>query len=220
MKFSKQEILNEMHRAGIVPLFHHANLEIAKAAIEASYKAGAKVFEFTNRGEKAFEVFSQLIKFSENFPELMVGAGTIMTVSDAEKFIDAGAKFIISPTLTVDVAPLCKRHDMLWIPGTATLTEIVTAKNAGAELIKIFPGNVLGPKFVSAVLPVVSGLKLMPTGGVEPTEENLKAWFDAGVFCAGMGSQLFSKKTIEEKNWKEIENGVRNALAIATKVRS
>ncbi len=219
-KFSKEEVLNEMHRAGIIPVFYNPDIEIAKAVIEACYKGGARVVEFTNRGEKAFPVFVELMKFAEKFPGLIIGIGTIMNAADAEKFINAGATFVVSPVLTLSVAPVCKKHDVHWIPGTGTLTEIVTARDAGAEVIKIFPGSVLGPKFLTAVLPVVPGLKIMPTGGVEATEENLKGWFDAGVFCAGMGSQLLSNKLIGEKNWSKLENEIKKVLEIAQRVRA
>jgi 2-dehydro-3-deoxyphosphogluconate aldolase/(4S)-4-hydroxy-2-oxoglutarate aldolase len=219
-KFSKEEVLREMSRTGIIPVFYNPDVEISKAVIEASYKGGARVVEFTNRGEKAFPVFSELVKFAEKFPGLILGIGTIMNPADAEKFINAGAAFVVSPVLTTSLAPVCKKHNVHWIPGTGTLTEIVTARDAGAELIKIFPGSVLGPKFVSAVAPVVPGLKLMPTGGVEATEENLKGWFDAGVFCAGMGSQLLSNKLIAEKNWSKLENEIKRVLEIAQRVRA
>ena len=219
MEYSKDEILREMYRTGIIPTFYQADTGFAKEIIECCYQSGIRVIEFTNRGENAFPVFSDLVKFVERFPGLMLGIGTIMNAAEAEKFIKVGAKFIVSPILKTELAPVCKKHGKLWIPGTATLTEIVTARDAGAELIKIFPGSVLGPKFVSAILPVVPGLKLMPTGGVEPTEENLKAWFDAGVFCAGMGSQLFSRKIIEEKNWNELEIKIKRALKIVSQLR-
>ena len=117
------------------------------------------------------------------------------------------------------MAPICHQQDKLWIPGCATLTEIVTAKDLGAKVIKIFPGSVLGPGFVSAIMPVVPGLQLMPTGGVEPTEANLSAWFKAGVVCVGMGSQLISKELIETKNWERLEQSVADALAIIKKIK-
>jgi 2-dehydro-3-deoxyphosphogluconate aldolase / (4S)-4-hydroxy-2-oxoglutarate aldolase len=219
MGFSKQEILNEMQRTGMIPVFYHADVATAKAVMQSCYKGGVRVFEFTNRGENAYNVFIELLKFAEQLPGLILGIGTLMDGAMTEKFIKAGAKFIVSPILKVEMATVCKKHNKLWIPGCATLTEIVTAKEAGAELIKIFPGSVLGPKFVSAVLPVVPHLKLMPTGGVEPTEENLKAWFGAGVFCVGMGSQLLSKKIIEDKRWDELEKNIASVLAMANALK-
>jgi 2-dehydro-3-deoxyphosphogluconate aldolase/(4S)-4-hydroxy-2-oxoglutarate aldolase len=220
MEFSKEEVLCEMHRTGIVPVFYHADIEIAKAALECSYNNGIRVIEFVSRGENTLTVFSELVKFVAKFPGLILGIGTVMNASSAENFIRAGAKFIVSPILKIALAPVCQANNKLWVPGTATLTEIVNARDAGAELIKIFPGSVLGPKFVSAILPVVPGLKLMPTGGVEVTEGNLKAWFDAGVFCVGMGSQLFSDKIMGEKNWSELESKIKKALAIVSQIRT
>jgi 2-dehydro-3-deoxyphosphogluconate aldolase / (4S)-4-hydroxy-2-oxoglutarate aldolase len=214
MEFTKQEIVAEMNRTGIIPVFYHSDSEVAKAVVEACYKGGVRVFEFTNRGENAIAVFVELLKFAEKLHGLVLGIGTMMDAATTEKFIMAGAKFIVSPILKVEMAEVCKRYDKLWIPGCGTLTEIVAAKEAGAELIKIFPGSVLGPKFVSAVLPVVPDLKLMPTGGVEPTQESLTEWFGAGVFCVGMGSQLLSKKDIEQKQWGELEKKVAKAVAV------
>jgi 2-dehydro-3-deoxyphosphogluconate aldolase / (4S)-4-hydroxy-2-oxoglutarate aldolase len=211
---SKHDIIHEMGNTGIIPVFNHHDIGIAKSVIEVSYKAGIRVFEFTNRDESAFDVFVQLSDYVKSFPDFILGAGTIITTTDCEKFIAAGAKFIVSPVLNTELAPICKKNNVPWIPGTMTLTEIIHAKEAGAEVIKIFPASVVGPKFVSSILPVVPDLKLMPTGGVEPTEENLKAWFDAGVYCAGIGSQLFSKKIIESHDWKKLEIEIASTLRI------
>jgi 2-dehydro-3-deoxyphosphogluconate aldolase/(4S)-4-hydroxy-2-oxoglutarate aldolase len=142
-----------------------------------------------------------------------------MDSSTAQKFIDAGAHFIVSPILNPEMAETCRKADVMWVPGCATLTEIVTGKNHGAEVIKIFPGSVLGPGFVSAVMPVVPGLQLMPTGGVEPTEQNLGAWFKAGVICVGMGSQLFTKEIMEKKDWAVLEKNVADTLQIIKKLK-
>lgn len=208
-----------MKSTGMVPVFYNPDLEIAKGVVDAAYKGGVKVFEFTNRGGNAFDVFCQLLKHIEKYPDLMLGIGTIMDGATAKKFIDAGAHFIVSPILKAEMASVCKQHDILWVPGCATLTEIVTGKELGAEVIKIFPGSVLGPGFVSAVLPVVPGLQLMPTGGVEPNEKNLTSWFKAGVICVGMGSQLFTKEIMAEKNWSLLEKNVAETLTLIKKIR-
>jgi 2-dehydro-3-deoxyphosphogluconate aldolase/(4S)-4-hydroxy-2-oxoglutarate aldolase len=209
-----------MKSSGMIPVFFHADIEVAKAVVDASYKGGVRVFELTNRGENAFQVFTALLKHVEKYPDLMLGIGTIMDAATTKKFISAGAHFIVSPIMKPEMAEVCKQENKLWIPGCATLTEIVNAKDLGAKVIKIFPGSVLGPGFVSSIMPVVPGLQLMPTGGVEPTEANLSAWFKAGVICVGMGSQLFSKDVIESKNWAKLEQGVADALAIVKKVRT
>ncbi len=219
MKFSNAHILNEMNRTGIIPVFYNSEIEIAKAVIESCYKGGVRVFEFTNRGANALKVFTELVKFVEKFPDLILGMGTILNSADTEKFIKAGANFIVSPILKVEMASICHTHNLLWIPGCGTLTEIVTAKEEGAELIKIFPGSVLGPKFVSAALSVQPDLKLMPTGGVEPTDENLKAWFDAGVFCVGIGSQLITNSILENRHWSELELKTSKAITARNHLR-
>jgi 2-dehydro-3-deoxyphosphogluconate aldolase/(4S)-4-hydroxy-2-oxoglutarate aldolase len=219
-KFSKQQVLSSMKATGMIPVFYHADVEVAKGVIDASSKGGVRVFEFTNRGGNAFEVFVQLLKHIDKYPDLLLGIGTIMDGATAKKFIDAGAHFIVSPILKAEIAGACKNDDVLWVPGCATLTEIVTGRELGAEVIKIFPGSVLGPGFVSAIMPVVPGLQLMPTGGVEPNEKNLSAWFRAGVVCVGMGSQLFTKEIMAEKNWSLLENNVRETLEIIKKLRA
>jgi 2-dehydro-3-deoxyphosphogluconate aldolase/(4S)-4-hydroxy-2-oxoglutarate aldolase len=136
------------------------------------------------------------------------------------KFITAGAHFIISPILNTEMASVCGEYDKLWIPGCATLTEIVTARQHGAEVIKVFPGSVLGPQFVSSIMPVIPTLQLMITGGVEPTEKSLSAWFGAGAMCVGLGSQLFTKELFEKQDWKALESKVRYVLDVIGAIKS
>src|SRR6185436_1455220 len=167
---------------------------IAKEVVDAAYAGGVRVFEFTNRRKNSYDVFVEVLKHIQRYNDRMFGIGTIMDGATTQKFIDAGAHFSISPILKPERAEVCLRNDKLWLPGCATLTEIVTAKELGAKVIKVFPGSVLGPGFVSAIMPVVPDLQLMITGGVEPTEQNLSAWFKAGATCVGMGSQLFTKE--------------------------
>jgi 2-dehydro-3-deoxyphosphogluconate aldolase/(4S)-4-hydroxy-2-oxoglutarate aldolase len=217
--FSNDTIQQAMKSSGMIPVFFHADIEVAKGVLDAAYKGGVRVFELTNRGENAFQVFTELLKHTQQYPDLMLGIGTIMDAATTQKFISAGAHFIVSPIMKPEMATVCQKENKLWIPGCATLTEIVTAKDHGAKVIKIFPGSVLGPGFVSSIMPVVPGLQLMPTGGVEPTEANLSAWFKAGVICVGMGSQLFTKEVIETKNWAKLEQSVADALAIIAKIR-
>lgn len=220
MRFSKREIVDGMIGAGIVPLFTHDNPDDAQQVLETAYSGGIRVFEFTNRRENSFEVFRHLLSVSRKYPDLMLGIGTIMDGATTRKFIDAGADFIISPILNLEMGAVCRDLDRLWIPGCATLTEIVTARNHGAEIIKLFPASVLGPGFVSSIMPVVPDLRLMITGGVEPTEQSLAAWFNAGAACVGMGSQLFTKEILAQKNWPLLKQKLENALTIAAQVRS
>ena len=213
-------IVEKMEKTGMIPVFYHADIEIAKGVLDASYAGGVRVFEFTNRGGNAFDVFVQLLDHAKKYSDLSLGIGTIMDDTTTQKFIDAGADFIVSPLLKPSMGAVCNKAGVPWIPGCATLTEIVTAREAGASIIKIFPGSVLGPGFVSSVLPVIPGFKLMPTGGVEPTKENLSAWFKAGVVCVGMGSQLIKKDILVAKNWDQLTKDMADALQIVKEIRS
>lgn len=220
MAFVKEEIIKEMKRTGLVPLFTHDNAEEAFQVLKASYDAGVRVFEFTNRKSNSFEVFKHLHAKRAEFPDLMFGIGTIMDAETTQKFIDAGADFIISPILKLEMAPVCHQHDKLWMPGCATLTEIVTAKQHGAQVIKVFPGSVLGPQFISAIMPVVPDLQLMITGGVEPTQENLSAWFKSGALCVGMGSHLFTKQILQERSWDKLKVKISDTLQLVQQIKS
>jgi len=219
MSFTKQQIVNVMKTTGLVPLFSHDDAEISLQIVQAAYDGGVRAFEYTNRKKNSFEVFQYLISQRERYPEMMLGIGTVMDSATTKKFIDAGADFIISPIVKSEMANVCKQRDKHWIPGCATLTEIVTAKELGAEVIKVFPGSVLGPGFVSAVMPVVPDLQLMITGGVEPNEKNLSGWFNAGAMCVGLGSQLFTKEIIEHKDWKLLQQKVAESLAIVRQLK-
>lgn len=188
--------------------------------MDASYNGGVRVFEFTNRGENALEVFRELKAYSSRHKGLMLGIGTIFTPKEVEDFIEAGADFIVSPALIPNVAVTATRNDTLWIPGCGTVTEIFNAREMGAQVIKAFPGNVLGPSFISAVKAVLPSLKIMPTGGVEPTEENLGQWFKAGVTCVGMGSQLFKKDWIKQKKFDALEKQISEALDTIQRIRN
>lgn len=218
--FTKQEILDVMKKTGLVPLFTHDNPEEAVQVVKAAYEGGVRVFEFTNRKANSFEIFKHLVGQRQQFPDLMLGIGTVMDAATTEKFIDAGADFIISPVMKPEMAEVCHQHNKHWIPGCATLTEIVTARDHGAVIIKVFPGSVLGPSFVSSILPVVPDLNLMITGGVEPSEQNLTSWFKAGAMCVGMGSQLFTKEIIQQRNWTSLKQKIGDALSTITRIRN
>ena len=219
MQFTNTDIVAKIKELGLVPLFTHDDVTISKKVIEAAYRGGVRVFEFTNRRKNSFEVFVAMLDYCKKFPDLMLGIGTVMDAATTQRFIDAGAHFIISPILKLEMAEVCNRNNILWMPGCATLTEIVTARDHGAEVIKVFPGSVLGPGFVSSIMPVVPGLKLMITGGVEPNEKNLTAWFKAGAMSVGMGSQLFTKDILDNQDWKGLEESVRSILQIIKDIR-
>lgn len=176
----------------LVPVFYHADIEIGKTVLKACYDGGVRVFEFTNRGENALEVFSGLVKYAkENCPDLLLGIGTIATGESAQQFIDAGADFVVQPFTTPAVGEVCRKNGIPWIPGTMTVTEIQQATVLGAEMVKIFPGNVLGSAYIKALRGPLPRVKIMVTGGVEPTEASIREWFSAGVNAVGLGSQLF-----------------------------
>lgn len=219
MAVDKEEIVSVMRDTGVVPLFTHDNAEDAQQVVEAAYRGGVRAFEFTNRRANSFEIFSHLVRERKKFPDLILGIGTVMDADTTAKFIEAGADFIISPILKLEMADVCNKHNIAWIPGCATLTEIVAARDNGASVIKVFPGSVLGPGFVSSILPVVPDLRLMITGGVEPTEESLSAWFRAGAMCVGMGSQLFTKDILQNRKWDLLTERVARALALARQIR-
>jgi 2-dehydro-3-deoxyphosphogluconate aldolase/(4S)-4-hydroxy-2-oxoglutarate aldolase len=219
MRPAKADILRSIETTGLLPLFYHGDVATAIQVVEASYRGGSRVFEFAHRGPNAFEVFRELVNHFSSYTNFYLGIGTVMEATTARQYIDAGAHFLVSPIFKSEIAEVVNRENVLWIPGCATITEIVTALDAGAELVKVFPGSVLGPGFVSSVLPILPKVKLMPTGGVEPNEKNLSSWFNAGVFCVGMGSQLFSFQQIESKNWGAIESQVRDTLAMISRVK-
>ncbi len=176
----------------LVPVFYHADTETCKTVLQAAYNGGVRVFEFTNRGENALEVFSGLVKYAkENCPDLLLGIGTIATGESAQQFIDAGADFVVQPFTTPAVGEVCRKNGIPWIPGTMTVTEIQQATVLGAEMVKIFPGNVLGSAYIKALRGPLPRVKIMVTGGVEPTEASIREWFSAGVNAVGLGSQLF-----------------------------
>lgn len=214
MRFSTSEMLKAMADTGMIPVFNHIDIEIAKGVLDASYKAGIRVFEFTNRATNSLEVFKELYEYAGKYSDMVMGIGTIFTTEDANAFIEAGADFIVSPALIPELAVFSNSMDVFWIPGCATMSEIFQAKKLGATLVKAFPGNVVGSAFVAAAKSVYPDLHIMPTGGVEPTEENLKEWFDAGVYCVGMGSQLFKKDWIKNQQYDLLEHKIADTLKV------
>ena len=220
-KFSRIEVALKLALTGMVPVFYHADLEICKQVLKACYDGGVRVFEFTNRGDFAHETFAQLIKYARaSFPELMLGVGSVVDAPTAALYIQCGADFIVSPVLKEDVAIVCNRRKIMWAPGCGSLTEISRAEELGAEVIKIFPAQqVGGPDFISAIKGPCPWTSIMPTGGVEPKEENLRAWFAAGAHCVGMGSQLISKDLIANKDFAKLEERTRTALETIRNVR-
>ncbi len=190
-QISAADVVARTLQAPLVPVFYHADAAHAQDVVRACYAGGVRVFEFTNRGPQAFEVFQELAKLTAELPELILGIGTIYTAPDAERFIGAGAAFVVQPVTTAEVAGACRAHGVAWVPGTLTPNEIYAAQQLGAGLVKIFPGNLVGPDYIRALRGPMPQVPLMVTGGVEPTTENLGEWFGAGVNVVGIGSQLF-----------------------------
>ena len=220
MEVTHKQILTSLEKGGFVPVFNHSDIEVAKEVLDACYNGGVRAFEFTNRGDNALDVFKALVQHGKKHDGLIMGIGTIFSAKDAKLFYDAGAQFIVSPAMVPEMGEFCDSVNVLWIPGCGTVTEIHKALQLGAKLVKAFPGNVLGPGFVKSVKAVYPKVPIMPTGGVAPTEENLKAWFDAGVTCVGMGSKLISKETLTAKDYFAIETLVKSTKAIIEKLRN
>ena len=196
--FLPENILNLVINHPIVPVFYHPDANHAQAIVQACYDGGMRVFEFTNRGDMALPVFIKLIHYvREHCPDMAMGIGTILTPADAERFLDVGADFVVQPVTTSAVGDVCRERAVPWIPAGSTLNEIYQATLLGAQLVKVFPGNVVGPDFIKAIKGPMPHLKLMVTGGVEPTNESLTAWFRAGVTAVGIGSQLFAGQGAE-----------------------
>ncbi len=205
--------------SGIIPLFYFPDIETNIKVVEACYRGGLQVVEFVNRGDAATILFSTIRDYiTANCPGMILGAGSILDQQQALNFIQLGADFIVSPIYNQIIAQSCIDHKVYWIPGCATPTEISQARSYGAELIKIFPGNVLGPGFIKSVLGPMPGLKLMPTGGVEPTKENLKAWYDSGAVCVGMGSKLINQEMVDRPNL--LEEKVKDLRKIIINLKS
>jgi len=205
MAFEPQKVYDSLAAAPIVPVFYNADATLTCQIIKACYEGGIRAFEFTNRGEKAKEVFEVLRKYiSTNYPDMALGIGTIFTATQAEEFIAAGADFLVQPLTSAEVAAVCKAHNIAWMPGAMTILEVYNANALGDDVVKIFPGNVVGSGFVKALKGPMPHVKVMVTGGVEPTPESLKEWFGAGVSAVGIGSQLFPKAVVEAGNFEEI----------------
>jgi 2-dehydro-3-deoxyphosphogluconate aldolase/(4S)-4-hydroxy-2-oxoglutarate aldolase len=208
-------------KSGLVPVFYHDDESVCKSVISVCYNAGLRVFEFTNRGDRALVNFTQFKNYlSISCPGMLLGVGTIFDAKSAKDFIDAGAHFVVSPAFMPTMLSVQANDSTLWIPGCATISELAQARQLGVSMMKIFPGELLGPKFVKVALSVMPKLRLMPTGGVEPTRENLSAWFASGVSTVGMGSQLFSKELIDRKDWQGLEKRIASALAIVHEIRN
>jgi 2-dehydro-3-deoxyphosphogluconate aldolase/(4S)-4-hydroxy-2-oxoglutarate aldolase len=218
-RFTRIEVALKMKETGLVPVFYHADAEVCKRVVKACYNGGVRLFEFTNRGDFATLIFAELNKWAQQeCPEMIMGVGSVVDEGTAAMYIALGANFVVSPLVDEATARVCNKRKIAWSPGCGTVTEIGRAHELGAEVVKIFPGSeVGGPGFVKAVKGPMPWTSIMPTGGVSPTEENLKAWFEAGVTCVGMGSKLFPKEVLANENYSYITQKCEEALKIISK---
>lgn len=218
-KFSKKEVYETIEKTAMVPVFYNPDIETSKKVLKACYDGGVRAFEFTNRGDKAAEVFAALVRYAEELPGLILGVGSISFGRDARKFIRMGANFVVGPQYVPDVLCACRWHRIPYMPGCGTISEVGLAQRSGCVICKVFPGDVLGPAFVKALRAPMPWSKLMVTGGVKPEKANLEAWFKAGVTCVGMGSNLFPKEAVAAGEWEKISSLCKEALEIIGEVR-
>lgn len=216
----KQQAIDMIVQQAMLPLYFHESEEVSVQVLISLYNAGIRAVEYTNRGKEALQNFKRMrCERDLHFKDLQLGIGTIKNAADAAAFIEAGADFIISPGLVPDVVSIADKERVLLIPGCMTVSELIVAEGSGAKLVKLFPGNMLGPGYVSTIKDIFPNLLFMPTGGVELTEENISAWFKAGVAAVGMGSKLLRKDLLEQQNYQAIQETTKEALRIVQSVK-
>ena len=216
----KNEILKLNPEQGVLPLFFYKDPDVSIEVLKALFSAGIRSVEYTNRGEAALNNFKKLRKVCDSdLNGMYLGVGTVKNADAARRFIDAGADYLISPGLVEDVVKVADENNMLWVPGCMTPSEIIRAEQLGARMIKLFPGNILGPSFLSAIKELFPNLLFMPTGGVEAEKENLQGWFKAGVCAVGMGSKLITKAALEGRDYEGIKETTLRSLQLVKEVR-
>ena len=219
--FDRIHVALTMEEQGLVPLFYNSDIDLAKSLLKACYDGGARLLEFTNRGDFAHEVFREINKYAlKDLPGMILGVGSVTDAGTASLYMQLGANFIVTPALREDIAYVCNRKKVLWSPGCGSLSEICRAEELGCEIVKLFPGGIYGPSFIKAIKGPQPWTKVMPTGGVTATRENLSGWFSGGATCVGMGSKLFTKEIVDGRNTKQLENKVRDTLALIKELRS
>jgi 2-dehydro-3-deoxyphosphogluconate aldolase/(4S)-4-hydroxy-2-oxoglutarate aldolase len=220
-RFSRLKVCMTMGETGLAPVFYSPDLEVAKQVAKACNDGGCCLLEFTNRGDHAWEVFNALVQHcARELPAMILGVGSVVDAATAALYINCGANFVVGPVLNAEAARVCNRRKIPYVPGCGSASEISQAEELGCEIIKIFPGDeVGGPGFVKAVRGPCPWTSIMPTGGVENTEESLRAWFDAGVTCVGMGSNLITQDLLKSGDYKGIAQRVRKTLEVIRNVR-
>ena len=207
-------VMQKMAATRMVPVFYHKDVETAKRVVKACYDGGVRAFVFTNRGDFAHEVFGELVKYAaEECPEMALGVGSVVGPGTAALYIQLGACFVVGPLFNPEIAPVCNRRCVPYIPGCGTVSEVGKAQEAGCTVCKLFPGDVLGPKMVKGLMAPMPWSKIMVTGGVEPTRDNIQGWLSAGAFCVGMGSKLFPKERVAAGDWDYITEKCREAIS-------
>lgn len=220
-RFTKLQVLQVAQNQGMLPLFYHSDLALGKGILSACYAGGARILEFTNRGDFAHEVFAELNKYAQQeLPEMILGVGSVNDAATAALFMQLGANFMVSASLREDIAKVCNRRKLPYMPGCGSLTEIGKAEELGCDIVKLFPGSVYGPGFVKAIKGPQPWTQIMPTGGVSPTRENLTAWIEAGVSCVGMGSKLISKEIVKNRDFDLLEKKTHDALTLIQDIRN
>jgi len=205
-------LIQKIRKHSLIPLFYHDDITVCRGVLDTVIKCGLPILEFTNRGPKSIENFRQLVIHLGNDTGFSLGVGSVKTDDEAKMFIDLGASFIVSPFLDKSIAKVCVKNNIPWIPGCGTLTEMMTAEKLGAEVVKLFPGGVFGPKFISSVLAPCPWLKIMPTGGVTAEFDNISEWFNAGAYCLGMGSKLISKEYLKDNDFDGLEKHILQVM--------
>ena len=214
-RFDRLTVLNTVVESGLVPVFYDGDVEVAQRIVTACARGGARVVEFTNRGDRAWNVFTQLAEWAASVhPEIIMGVGTVIDTPTAALYIGSGANFVVGPVLNPEIARLCNRRKIAYMPGCGSASEISQAEELGVEIVKVFPGaEVGGPGFVKAVLGPMPRTRIMPTGGVEASEESIRAWFQAGVAAVGIGSSLITKQLVASRDFDGIANRVTQVIA-------
>ena len=215
-----QQITDAVIAQGILPLYFNSSEEVSLDVLRSIYRAGIKAVEYTNRGDAALANFKKMVALRDaEMPGMLLGVGTIKNMQHAKDYMAAGADFLVSPGYVPDVAAHCVANDIFYAPGCMTPSEIIAAENAGIKFIKLFPGNILGPEFLSGIKDIFPKLLFMPTGGVDTTRENIEAWYKAGVCAVGMGSKLISKKLMEAKDYATIESETKKVLELIQSIK-
>jgi len=220
-QYKKMEVTLAMKSIGIVPVFYNPDFGICQNVLRACYDGGLRIFEFTNRGDFAHDIFGELVKYAKKeLPGMILGVGSVVDAATAALYIQLGANFIVSPILDIDTAKICNRRGVAWSPGCGSATEIINANELGADVVKLFPAKeVGGPSFIKILKGPMPWLNIMPTGGVEPTYENLLQWFKSGAWCVGMGSKLLSEEDIKKGNYTAVKKKAEGTLSLVKKIR-